>query len=185
MAINEMLLNRYNHLNAVAKANCAVFFGADFFSDLPLSELAADFGVDAPVYNRSVRGMSIHDAERALSGCIYELDPAKIFINIGDADLAQGLVDAKAFLSAYEWLLYTIHSHSRAMIHIVSILSSHPLTDEINRGLQKIAQNTGCTYVDITRAWGSDNCEVHSFRQLKYFLHDTHYTLSDMFNHVG
>lgn len=181
MAIDEKQLKRFGRLNTVAKANGAVFFGADFFSELPLNELAVDFGVEAPVYNRSVPGLSIFEAEQVLRDCIFELDPAKIFINIGDADLAQGLTDAKRFLSAYEWLLYTIHRNSRVKIYIVSVCSSNPLTDTINRGLLKIAENTGCTYVDIDRALHSENREVQSFKQMKFFLRDKPFTFADAF----
>ena len=181
MAINKQMLDRFNRLNTVAKSNGAVFFGSDFFTELPLNELASDFGVSAPVYNRSVSGLSIYEAESVLRDCIYELDPAKIFINIGDADLAQGMTDTKRFLEAYEWLLYTIHRNSRVKIYIVSICSSDPLANVINRGLKKIAENTGCTYVDIDRALSSDNREVQSFKQMKFFLRDKPFTFADAF----
>ena len=66
-------------------------------------------------------------------------------------------------------------------IYIVSVCSSNPLTDTINRGLLKIAENTGCTYVDIDRALHSEDREVQSFKQMKFFLRDKPFTFADAF----
>lgn len=174
-------LERFARLNDVAKNNAAVLFGSDFFAEFPVNELALDFGMDVPVYNRSVPGLRIADAEKVLQDCVFELEPAKVFINIGDADLKQGDIDVGDFLSAYEWLLYTIHSHSNARIYIVSVCSASPLTDAVNRGLQRIAEASGCAFIDINRTDKGENRETASFRRLKTFLRDKPFTFADAF----
>jgi len=180
MSICKDELNRFHRLNGAAAPGCAVFFGSTCFAGIPVGELERDLGADAPVYNRSIPHLTIAEAEEALTECIYPLCPGRIFINLGEDDLPLPGFDASAFLSAYEWLLYLINSRLRgqAQICIVSILSAHPAAETVNAGLMKLAEETGCTYVDITRAAACENKEVRIFEMLRRFLrgHAIHFS---------
>lgn len=172
MSICKDELNRFHRLNSAAETGCTVFFGSSCFACIPVGELARDLGTDSPVYNRSIDQLTIAEAEEASSECIYPLCPDRIFINLGETDLIRPDFDAAAFLSAYEWLLYTINSHlkGQTQIYIVSILSAHPAAETVNAGLMHLAGETGCTYVDITRAAACESKEVRIFEILRRFL---------------
>lgn len=185
MAVLEAELTRFNHLNSISEAHGAVFFGSDCFAELPVGELARDFNIDLPVYNRSIEGLLIGEAEAALADCVYRLNPAKIFINLGDADLRQPDFSVEKFLSAYEWLLYTLHNRSEGRIYVVSVASDHPAAARVNEGIRRIAQETGCTYIDISAAARSEKREIRIFDLIKHYLREHPISFGDVFGGVS
>lgn len=177
-------LDRFHRLNSAVQPGCAVLFGANRFANIPIGELARDLGADVPIYNRSIEGMTLKEADAALGECIYSLSPARIFINLGEEDLRKPDFDLHSFLSAYEWLLYTLNSHAKgkAQLYIVSILSSHPAAAAANDGLSRLAEETGCTYIDVTRAAAYENIEIRIFEILRCFLRGRAICFSEAFN---
>lgn len=172
MSMNSLELNLYHRLNSVALSGCAVLFGSSRFAGIPFGELARDLGADTPVYNRSIDGLTLSDAEQALSECVYPLCPAKVFINLGEEDLKRPDFDIHSFLSAYEWIMYTLNSRlkGKTQLYIVSVLSAHPAAAAVNEGLERLANDTGCTYIDVTRAAACENTEIRIFEILRRFL---------------
>lgn len=181
MAILESELRRYNHLNSVAEPRSAVFFGADYFAAFPFNELKQDFSTDMPVYNRSIPGLLIRDAEAYLPECVYSLNPAKIFVNLGEADLLAEGFELQHFLSSYEWLLYTLHSRCHGRIHVVSVVSHHPMTEDLNAALRRLANEAGCEFIDITAAAECEQHEIRIFHQLRSHLHSRGFNFTDAF----
>lgn len=57
------MISAYQTLNQVAEAAGVVLFGSTTAANLPLNELLQDFGVNCTVYNRSVEGLTIEEAE--------------------------------------------------------------------------------------------------------------------------
>ncbi len=173
-------LERYHRLNCAAQSGCAVLFGSGLLARIPAGELARDLGADTPVYNRSIDALTLADAEDALSECVYPLSPSMLFINLGEEDLRNPCFSLNDFLSSYEWLLYTINSRimGKTKLYIISVLSPHPLAAAVNEGLARLADETGCTYIDVTRAACCDNPEVRIFEILRRFLrgHAIHFS---------
>ena len=180
MSIRKSELNRYHRLTRAALSGCAVLFGSSCFAGIPVGELARDLGADAPVYNRSLDDLTLAEAEEAFAECVCPLQPDKVFINLGEADLAQSDFDPQRFLSAYEWLLYIMNNRlkGKTQIYLVSILSAHHAAAAVNEGLARLAEDTGCTYVDITRAAACENTEIRVFEMLRRFLrcHALHFS---------
>ena len=176
---NELLC--YSQLNSIAEPKSAVFFGADCFAALPVSEMKQDFCIDMPVYNRSIPGLLIDDSEKYLADCVYKLDPSRIFVNLGDADLRSASFDLHHFLSAYEWLLYTLHSHCRGRIYVVSVVSDHPMVKDVNDGLRKLARSAGCDFIDITSAARCEHSQIRIFEQFRSYLHANPISFADAF----
>lgn len=141
-------LSVYHHMNKLVRSGGIVFFGSTAASRLPLGEVNQDFDVDLPVYNRSVEGLLAADAERALEACVIELQPSRVFLMLGDTDVMQADFDPDVFLEKYRWLLYTLHNRCRASLYIVSVLGEDPAIPAVNRKLKKLAEETGCLYVD-------------------------------------
>lgn len=176
---NELLL--FSRLNSIAEPRCAVFFGSDCFANLPVCELSQDYSIDMPVYNRSVHGLRVENAEQYLSDCIYRLNPSKVFVNLGEADLNSPSFEMQRFLSAYEWLLYTLHSHCCGRIYVASIASEHPLAESVNHALRRLARNTGCDFIDITAAASDDDREIRIFECFRSYLHSRPISFADAF----
>lgn len=177
----ETELKRYHCLNEAAAPDCAVFFGSDLFSGIPFGELSHNTGLDVPVYNRSIDGLSISEAERVINECVCRLNPSKVFVNLGEADLTAPDFDLKRFLTTYEWLLYTLNSRCHVKIFVVSILSDHPMTGAVNNGLRRLAAETGCTYVDISCAAGCSQPQLRIFDVIRRHLRSYPISISEAF----
>jgi len=172
MANHEMELKRYHRINGSVEPNCAVFFGSDTFSGIPVGELTHDEQVETPVYNRSIAGLRIREAEQVVKECVYELNPAKVFINLGENDIAADGFDEEQFITDYEWLLYNMNRQlqGRAQLYVVSVLSAHPMTMALNQKLQSMAEESGCVYVDVMRAINGDQLEVQIYDCIRKYL---------------
>lgn len=176
-------LNKYHHLNGIAERNCIVCFGSDSFSKIPFTELSRSFSIDTPVYNRSINGLSIENCEEVLKECVYELCPSKVFLNIGEQDIERTDFDCEKFISTYEWLLYTMHTHCGGRIYVVSIAVDSPRASYVNEKLEKVAQNTGCKFIDISAPKEKSQVEeLMIFDKIRYYLRSKNLTLSEIFN---
>ena len=163
-------ISRFTQLNSVSPKGGVVFFGSSFMKRLPVSELADDFDMGENVYNRSIEGLTMADAESALDACVTQLDPRKVFVCIGDDDITAEHFNAKEFLSQYEWLLYSIHDKCDCELFIVSVMSRSPLAQTLNAKLRTLAESSGCTFVDCTSALHRENCDLRMFDILRYHI---------------
>lgn len=179
----EKELNKYHHLNGVAARNSVVFFGSDSFSKIPFTELSNSFSIDTPVYNRSINGLSIDNCEAVLRECIFELCPSKIFLNIGEEDIKKKDFDCEKFISTYEWLLYTVYTHCKGRIYVVSITGDSPKISYVNERLKKVAKSTGCKFIDITAAKEKSQVEeLKIFDIIRCYLRSKNLSLTEIFS---
>lgn len=175
---------KYRELNSMAHKNGIVFLGGNYFSDMPICELSQTFNLNENVYNRSVSGTNINEVGKLLDGCVFDLAPEKVFVNLGDEDIKDPQLDVDEFISKYEWILYTIHSRTNADIYIISVLSSSPKAKEINSRLKKLARNIGCSYIDVTRALTCEKRHLVIFDILKIHLLLNPISFSEAMNNV-
>lgn len=61
----------------------------------PIEEMQAVLSLDRFIYNRGVGGITTKDLLSLMNECIFELEPSKIFINIGSNDIGGGLDNEK------------------------------------------------------------------------------------------
>lgn len=177
MRVDTEKLDQYKLLNEGAEQNGVVFWGADWLSDIPLAELAQDNGLETPLHNRSVRGLTLGDADALLDTCVYSLHPEKVFLNIGENELKNPTFDEKGFAEKYEWLLYSIHTKCRCALYILSVVQD--TTGTVNRILQRLAEKYNCEYIDVLSCRSS---YPKLFARLRFFLRKYPMTLSDIMN---
>ena len=163
-------METYRELNSITEAGGVVLFGSNTFANLPLGELTQAFRITEPVYNRSIKDIRIDQIESYLKVCLYDLNPRKIFVNLGDVDILEENTNIENFISKYEWLLYMIHTKTQAEIYIVSIVSTLPAAVRINRELKKLAAQTGCCFVDATGALEASRPTLRLFELLKVHM---------------
>lgn len=163
-------MTQYRELNSITEAGGVVLFGSNTFASLPLGELTQAFRITEPIYNRSIKDLRISQIESYLKVCLYDLNPRKVFVNLGDTDILDDNINIDDFISKYEWLLYMIHTKTQAAIYIVSIVSDTPAAQEINRRLKKMASQTGCKYVDAVSALESKRPTLRLFELLKVHM---------------
>lgn len=163
-------MQTYRELNSITEAGGVVLFGSNTFASLPVGELAQAFRITEPIYNRSVKDIRIDQIERYLKVCLYDLNPRKIFVNMGDIDILDMNVDVDNFISKYEWLLYMIHTKTQASIYIVPIVSKNPIAFKINERLKALAAQTGCKYIDVSGVFESKRPTLRLFELMKVHM---------------
>lgn len=163
-------METYREMNSITEAGGVVLFGSNTFAALPVGELAQAFRITEPIYNRSIKDVRIDQIESYLKVCLYDLNPRKIFVNMGDIDILDENVDTDNFISKYEWLLYMIHTKTQASIYIVPIVSNSPAAFQINQRLKALASQTGCKYVDVTGVLESKRPTLRLFEVLKVHM---------------
>ncbi len=163
-------METYRELNSITEAGGVVLFGSNTFASLPIGELAQAFRITEPIYNRSIRDVRIDHIESYLKVCLYDLNPRRIFVNMGDVDILDENVDVDNFISKYEWLLYMIHTKTQASIYIVPIVSDCPAAFKINQRLKALAVQTGCKYIDVSGALESKRPTLRLFELLKVHM---------------
>ncbi len=163
-------MQTYRELNSITEAGGVVLFGSNTFAALPIGELAQAFRITEPLYNRSVKDIRIDQIERYLKVCLYDLNPRKIFVNMGDVDVRDENVDVDNFICKYEWLLYMIHTKTQASIYIVPIVSKCPAAFKINQRLKTLATQTGCKYIDVSGVLDSQRPTLRLFELMKVHM---------------
>lgn len=163
-------METYREMNSVTEAGGVVLFGSNTFAALPVGELTQAFRITEPIYNRSIRDVRIDQIESYLKVCLFDLNPRKIFVNMGDIDILDENIDIDNFISRYEWLLYMIHTKTQAAIYIVPIVSASPTAFRINQRLKDLAASTGCRYIDVSGVLESRRPTLRLFEVLKVHM---------------
>ena len=166
----EKMRSGYENMNKMAQKGGVVFFGSDMFYGLSVGELSKHFDIDEQIYNRSVPQKTIHEMQKMADVCVLDLEPDRVFVNIGEVDLKEKDFDMDRFISEYEWILYTLHIKTGAKIYVVSVVSDEEMTGELNERLQKLSSENGCSFVDVSDAKTSKNPQYRIFDILKYYI---------------
>lgn len=163
-------METYREMNSITEAGGVVLFGSNTFAALPVGELAQAFRITEPIYNRSIKDVRIDQIESYLKVCLYDLNPRKIFVNMGDVDILDENADIDNFISKYEWLLYMVHTKTKASIYIVPIVSNSPIAFKMNQRLKALASQTGCKYIDVSGVLESKRPTLRLFEMLKVHM---------------
>ncbi len=163
-------METYREMNSITEAGGVVLFGSNTFAALPVGELAQAFRITEPIYNRSIKDVRIDQIESYLKVCLYDLNPRKIFVNMGDVDILDENADVDNFISKYEWLLYMVHTKTKASIYIVPIVSNSPIAFKMNQRLKALASQTGCKYIDVSGVLESKRPTLRLFEMLKVHM---------------
>lgn len=148
----ESRMNDFKVLNELSRKGGVVFFGGSYFSRMNINELAGGNEMAEKIYDRSVENLQLSDAFKILEDGVYSLNPAKIFVNIGDSDCCEENFNESEFVSKYEWLLLSLHRHCRkSKIYIVSVISDFNSAERLNERLSCLAKETGCIFINVTR----------------------------------
>lgn len=85
----ERKIKNYRYLNQTAKKGQILFTGSSLMEQFPVCELSSACGLDRLVYNRGVGGYTTDDFLREIDTVLFDLEPSKVFINIGTNDLRE------------------------------------------------------------------------------------------------
>lgn len=105
----EKLVAKYHEENATVVEGQTVFVGSSLMEMFPIEQWAKELGKEAPiVYNRGVGGYKTTDLLPILDICVFELEPSKIFINIGTNDLNDASISLDEVMDNYDRIITQI-----------------------------------------------------------------------------
>lgn len=80
-------LLKYKMLNQYVKKGQILFVGSSLMEWFPINEMQLNLGLDHIIYNRGIGGYTTKELLAVMDECIFDLEPSKIFINIGTNDI--------------------------------------------------------------------------------------------------
>ena len=183
-------LTRFKHLNRYAVKHQTVFTGSSLMEQFPICELFDDHGhaKDHIIYNRGIGGYTSDEFLRDMDVMLLDLEPAKIFINIGTNDMNS---DNRA---GDAWLSHLISNYERILEKTkaalpdpdIFIIAYYPVNtsmikriadpelaekfssrsnmkvQEANRRLKKLSASYGCSYIDVSSGLADSKGELLS-----------------------
>ena len=110
-AFQEELLKSYDKANLSAKKGQTLFVGSSLMEIFPIEkwEGAGDVTFSHYIYNRAVRATTTSFLLEHIGSQIFNLEPSKIFINIGTNDIGFEIPEEE-FLNNYDQILSQIES---------------------------------------------------------------------------
>lgn len=89
----KQTVSKYKILNKYVEKGKILFVGSSLMEYFPINELQQKLEDHYYIYNRGVAGSVSTELLASMEECIFELEPSKIFINIGTNDI--GVADYK------------------------------------------------------------------------------------------
>lgn len=101
----EEKIERYKELNKTAEKGKIVCAGSSLMEMFPIEQFIREDHVDITVYNRGIGGYVTEELLDNVDTCIVDLEPAKLFINIGTNDLSDASIPIAKIMDNYEQIL--------------------------------------------------------------------------------
>ena len=161
-------LERFRRLNSYVRKHQIVFAGSSLMEQFPIYEFLMDFELPYTIYNRGVGGFTTEEMSAALEECVFALEPAHLFLNIGTNDLNGPDYEEPALLSRYEDIIVRIRK--RLPETKLYLLAYYPVNPEAadhfymkeifrhrtnerirsaSEGVCRLAQKHGAAFLDL------------------------------------
>ncbi len=162
-------LERFRHLNRYVKKGQILFTGSSLMEQFPIHEILQNNGINKTVYNRGIGGYTIPEMIYAINEQILDLEPSKIFINIGTNDISNPDETIEKLISDYKVVLDQIKKNlPETVVYLmayypvnVSVAANLPWEgsdaaarlrlerlDAANKAVEKLAEEYGYNYID-------------------------------------
>jgi len=163
-------IKNYKRLNKFAPKGQVLFVGSSLMENFPVYELMLVRSSDKLIYNRGIGGYTTLEMLPSLETCIFDLEPSKIFMNIGTNDLNGEDYKVETLIGNYEIIINKIRERlPKAKIYIMAYFpvnieaARNPWMKEIlgfrtnerivlaNMELQKLSSKTGAKFININQ----------------------------------
>ena len=177
-------VNRYKILNQYVKKGQILFVGSSLMEQFPIYEFILDYNIKETIYNRGIGGYTTQEMKDELDTMIFDLEPSKIFINIGTNDLSLPDYTKEVLIDRYEEILDEIKE--RLPQTKLYILAYYPVNgdydfgnefakqwlqvrtnkriNEANEALEQMAEKYQAKFININRNLLDENHNLkHEF----------------------
>lgn len=165
-------VRNYKELNKFAKKGQILFTGSSLMEQFPINEYCMSNGIDTVVYNRGIGGTTTDDFIREIDTVLFDLEPSKLFINIGTNDIREredGEPWQEHLLNNYEYILQQVKE--KLPDTVVYMMAYYPINDALpdapawtkqafatrtnaaiidtNEKVKALADKMGFNYIDV------------------------------------
>lgn len=167
----DMLRRSYDDLNKIARKGQILFTGSSLMEQFPVNEIAMSMGITKTIYNRGIGGTTTDDFLAHIGTVLLDLEPSKVFINIGTNDIHQRedgepwqahlLKNYRRILEILKEKLPRTEVYMMAYYPINADLPDTPewtkaafrtrsneALNDTNKKLAALAQEMGCRFID-------------------------------------
>ncbi len=175
-----LMVCRYAQLNRYASKGQIVMAGSSLMEDFPVAELMPLSSDGLRIYNRGIGGMISSELIVSIETLILDLEPSRLFINIGSNDIAAEGFLPERLIGNYEEILARVRERvPDCLIHLMAYYpvnadEAFPGIDDTaragmfahrtnaaiqaaNRAVESLAARSGCLFVDANRGL-ADEC---------------------------
>lgn len=191
--IQQTKIKNFKYLNQIASKGATLFTGSSLMEMFPVCEIARSENCDQIIYNRGVGGLNTDEFLENINALLLDLEPSKIFINIGTNDITEDKYGKR-------WMSHLMDNFSKiieitknnlpaAQIYIMAFYPANlhlPWQTEesiqwmrlrtpenlarCNKQLQMIADEYGCMYIDCN----SSLVDEHGEQKTEYAIDGVH-----------
>jgi len=170
IAFQNDIRAKYAAENQTAQKGQIVFVGSSLMEIFPIEQMQQGLGLDKVIYNRGVRATTTADLLEHIDTLIFDLEPSKIFINIGSNDIGFN-VPENVFLANYDEILRQIKSKlPTAKVYVMAYypinaaedfgeeqsehnqLYAHRSNEQFQAAsvqVEQIAKKNGCEFINV------------------------------------
>jgi lysophospholipase L1-like esterase len=139
-------IKRYKILNQYAKKGQIVFTGSSLMEQFPIYEFMQHYKLEKAIYNRGIGGFTTEEMLQELDTMVFDLEPSKIFLNIGTNDLNTEEYKKEDLINRYEEILLKITTRlPDAKIYLMAyypVNGAYDFGSEFSKELLKVRTNT-------------------------------------------
>lgn len=163
-------LERHREANKTARKGQTVFAGSSLMEMFPVEKLLRERNIDTVVYNRGIGGYVTEELLEHLDVCVTDLQPRRVFINIGTNDLSNAAISLEELMSRYDRIITQIEQQVPGVE--IFLMAYYPINYEAaaenmkaclrvrtnekitaaNALVKQLAEKHGQHYIDVNRA---------------------------------
>ncbi|MBO4886933.1 MAG: lysophospholipase [Firmicutes bacterium] len=177
-------VRNYHEMNRIAKKGQILFTGSSLMEQFPIAEYALSKDLGKCVYNRGIGGTTTDDFLREIDTVLFDLEPSKVFINIGTNDIneqSDGEYWQDHLLKNYEEILRQMKVRlPGTMVYMMAYYPVNPTDqgpdwaknmfktrtnealNDTNSKLRKLAKKYGYSFIDVNDGLKDENGQLRA-----------------------
>ncbi|MBQ8374791.1 MAG: SGNH/GDSL hydrolase family protein [Clostridia bacterium] len=170
-------VNIFKVYNDIALKHEIVVFGGSYAAAFPFYELAQKYLFSNAIYNRSIKELTLTEAEECLNDCVCEIHPDKLFLCLGEHDIGNAVATG-----AYRRILRKLHSKlPKTQIYALPVFREG--AEIFNNELRELCKTEGAEFLDIRYTLSGKPLPYGKiFKQLSRFFRKTPLTPAEAFS---
>jgi lysophospholipase L1-like esterase len=200
-------IQRYKVLNQYIKKGQVLFVGSSLMEQFPIYEFMQDYDIKETIYNRGVGGYTTMELLEVLDTLVFDLEPSKIFINIGTNDLNLPDYTTEGLSKRYETILRRIIQRlPQVKIYVMAYypvngeydfsnpymkealkIRTNTRINEANGAVENLAKSLGCSFINVNRNLYDEEGNLHhqySIEGMHMYANGYNAILEDLMKYV-